>query len=108
MINTLKAFSYENTYKLHCLVGSHSASNKCLTVENYPTKKSLEGSWELISFYSYENDQVIDTIFNSADYRQVKMYAGGKVMWSRKVPMVQFNGMAMAPIVTQIAPLLRC
>ena len=63
-------------------------------IENYPTKKSLEGSWELISFYSYENDQVIDTIFNSADYRQVKMYAGGKVMWSRKVPMdsIQWYG----------------
>jgi len=47
---------------------------------------SIEGTWELQSFYNYDGQEIIDTIDTSAGYRQVKMYYNGKVMWSRTNP----------------------
>ncbi|MBC9797197.1 hypothetical protein [Sinomicrobium weinanense] len=47
---------------------------------------SLEGVWELVNYYTYEENEVIDSFPNSEGYRQVKMYKDGKVMWTRKVP----------------------
>ncbi|MBO0322322.1 hypothetical protein J0X14_08445 [Muricauda sp. CAU 1633] len=48
---------------------------------------SIEGTWELISFYSYDDGvNVSDTMPKAEGYRQVKMYYNGKVMWSRYVP----------------------
>ncbi|NAY90529.1 hypothetical protein GTQ34_01245 [Muricauda sp. JGD-17] len=48
---------------------------------------SIEGTWELQSFYSYDDGvNVSDTVPKSDGYRQVKMYYNGKVMWSRYVP----------------------
>lgn len=46
---------------------------------------SLEGVWELVSYYNYGNNGVIDTIMSSKSYRQIKMYSKTKVMWSRFV-----------------------
>jgi len=46
---------------------------------------TLEGVWELVSFYNYGNDSKIDTIMSSKSYRQIKMYSKTKVMWSRFV-----------------------
>ncbi len=51
-----------------------------------PEALSLEGIWELTNYYTYEDNEVIDSFSNNADYRQIKMYQHGKVMWSRKVP----------------------
>ena len=49
--------------------------------------KSIEGTWELVSFYHYDDGKTIsDTVIKSEGYRQVKMYYNGKVMWSRYVP----------------------
>ncbi len=48
---------------------------------------SIEGTWELVSFYNYDDGvNVSDTMPRSEGYRQVKMYYDGKVMWSRYVP----------------------
>jgi hypothetical protein len=47
---------------------------------------SIEGTWELESFYNYDNQAIIDTVPTTDGYRQVKMYYNGKIMWSRYVP----------------------
>ncbi|WP_297798213.1 hypothetical protein [uncultured Eudoraea sp.] len=47
------------------------------------TMHSIEGTWELQSFYNYDGENVIDTVPLAEGYRQVKMYYNGKVMWSR-------------------------
>ncbi len=46
----------------------------------------IEGTWELISNYNYDGDEVTDTIPLENGYRQIKMYYDGKVMWTRYVP----------------------
>lgn len=48
---------------------------------------SMEGSWELVNYYSYDGENVVDTVPMSEGYRQIKIYSGNNVMWSRKVPM---------------------
>ncbi len=50
------------------------------------TMHSIEGTWELQSFYSYDGQDITDTIPKSEGYRQVKMYSKGKIMWTRYVP----------------------
>jgi hypothetical protein len=50
------------------------------------TSQSLIGTWELIGFYNYNNNEVIDSFNTSDDYRQVKMFTSSKVMWSKSVP----------------------
>lgn len=47
---------------------------------------SIEGTWELKSFYNYDGENVTDTVLASDGYKQVKMYYNGKIMWSRYVP----------------------
>ena len=51
-----------------------------------PPMHSLQGTWELQSFYNYEDEEVSDTVPTAEGYRQVKMYYNGKVMWSRANP----------------------
>ncbi|MEL6483455.1 MAG: hypothetical protein AAFU57_14865 [Bacteroidota bacterium] len=48
--------------------------------------KTMEGTWELESFYSYDGEAITDTIQKDEGYRQVKMYSKGKIMWTRYVP----------------------
>ncbi|MFX0556631.1 hypothetical protein ACOCEA_07530 [Maribacter sp. CXY002] len=61
-----------------------SASNMDLT-EKRPYH-TIEGTWELVSFYNYDGQNIIDTVPATDGYRQVKMYYNGKIMWSRYVP----------------------
>jgi hypothetical protein len=55
-----------------------------------PTKPhamhTMEGTWELQSFYFYDGKNVTDTVPAQDGYRQVKMYYNGKIMWSRTDP----------------------
>lgn len=51
-----------------------------------PNRPSLEGTWELQSFYNYDGQNIVDTINKSDGYRQVKMYSKEKIMWTRYVP----------------------
>lgn len=50
------------------------------------TNESLEGAWELTSFYNYVDNKVIDSFRTQKGYRQVKIYTPTKVMWSKQVP----------------------
>ncbi len=55
--------------------------------ENPQAEPSIEGTWELVSFYNYDEEgNVIDTVPTTEGYRQIKMYYNGKVMWTRYVP----------------------
>ena len=54
-------------------------------------KPTLDGVWELVSFYNYEDNAIKDTVINSPDNRQVKIYKDGKVMWSRRAPSDQID-----------------
>ena len=48
---------------------------------------SIEGTWELESFYTYDNGvNISDTVPKADGYRQVKMYYNGRVMWTRYSP----------------------
>ncbi len=44
---------------------------------------TLEGTWELQSFYNFDGQNIVDTLQTDEGYRQVKMYYNGKIMWSR-------------------------
>ena len=59
-----------------------SASNKNDTINS----SSLEGVWELEYQYIWENNEIVDTLYNFDGYRQVKMFSKGKVMWTRYNP----------------------
>lgn len=52
-----------------------------------PSDVSIQGTWELKSFYYYDNNEVSDTISTTEGYRQVKIFTQDRVMWSRSVPM---------------------
>lgn len=57
-----------------------------LTSSKPQTTNSLEGTWELINRYNWEDGNVADTIPNTNGYRQIKIYSKGKVMWTRYSP----------------------
>lgn len=50
------------------------------------TANSLEGTWELMNRFDYDNGNVSDTLLNNNGYRQIKIYSKGKVMWTRHSP----------------------
>jgi hypothetical protein len=66
-------------FVLIILISSYSAATP------YPMH-SIEGTWELQSFYNYNGQNVSDTVPVAKGYRQVKMYYNGKVMWARIDP----------------------
>ncbi len=47
---------------------------------------SLEGTWELVNRFNYDEGNVTDTLLNTNGYRQIKIYSKGKVMWTRHSP----------------------
>ncbi|MBT8321036.1 MAG: hypothetical protein KJO90_05135 [Eudoraea sp.] len=57
-----------------------------ITTNTPPAMHTIEGTWELESFYNYDGEIVTDTVFAPDGYRQVKMYYNGKIMWSRTNP----------------------
>lgn len=68
-----------------CLIGAIifiAAVNKDAPQDTY----SIEGVWDLKHQFIFENNEVLDTLYNLDGYRQVKMYSKGKVMWSRFNP----------------------
>ena len=50
------------------------------------TMHTMEGTWELQSFYNYDGQEVVDTANLQKGYIQLKMYYHGNVMWSRTDP----------------------
>jgi len=49
-------------------------------------KLTIEGTWELVSYYNYQDNKISDSFDLSTGSRQVKMYTPTHVMWARKVP----------------------
>ncbi|MBT8310982.1 MAG: hypothetical protein HKO72_05235 [Flavobacteriaceae bacterium] len=47
---------------------------------------SLEGTWELVDYHNYVDNEVAETYGHREGYRQVKMFTKTRIMWSRKVP----------------------
>ena len=48
--------------------------------------QKLNGTWELVSFYNYNNNVVVDSFSTSSNSRQLKMYTDTKVMWCKYKP----------------------
>lgn len=44
---------------------------------------TMDGVWKLVSYYNYKDNQIVDTIKASEEYKQIKIYTKSKVMWSR-------------------------
>lgn len=59
------------------------SATKTETIQN---NYSLEGVWEMDHQYIYEDNEILDTLYNLNGARQVKVYSKGKVMWSRFDP----------------------
>ncbi|MEN8788199.1 MAG: hypothetical protein ABF293_04080 [Flavobacteriaceae bacterium] len=57
-----------------------------ITSSKPPSMHTMEGTWELQSFYSFDDQVVSDTVKLPEGYRQIKMYYDGKIMWSRTDP----------------------
>jgi len=69
---------------LGCLIGA--AIFISADSSESPSKLSIEGVWDLEHQFIYENNEIMDTLYNTNGYRQVKMYSKGKVMWTRFNP----------------------
>jgi hypothetical protein len=48
---------------------------------------NLKGTWELVGFYNYQDNVVVDSFSNNTISRQIKMYSDTKVMWCKLRPM---------------------
>ena len=61
---------------------------KIIEVKEIPNvnSKSLNGTWELVSFYNYKDNVVVDSFDTSSNSRQLKMYTDSKVMWCKHKP----------------------
>lgn len=56
--------------------------------------KGLKGTWELVGFYNYNDNVVVDSFSNNTISRQVKIYTDSKVMWCKllKTDSIEFFG----------------
>ena len=59
-----------------------------------PNISKLKGTWELVGFYNYKDNVVVDSFSNNTISRQVKMYTDSKVMWCKllKTDSIEFFG----------------
>lgn len=57
-----------------------------VTKSNNIEQLSIQGNWEMVGFYNYKNNVLIDSFKTNVGYRQVKMFNKDKVMWSKLVP----------------------
>lgn len=48
---------------------------------------TLEGTWELVDYHNYVDNEVAETYGHKEGYRQVKMFTKTRIMWTRKVPL---------------------
>ncbi|MGC1471173.1 MAG: hypothetical protein WA775_01165 [Psychroserpens sp.] len=57
-----------------------------MRTETIDSEHPLEGAWELVGYYNYLDNKVIDSFETTKGYRQVKMYTPSRVMWSKHIP----------------------
>ncbi|NRD22758.1 hypothetical protein HNV10_05870 [Winogradskyella litoriviva] len=69
---------------------------KTIDVGSETTEKNhtLKGTWELVGFYNYKDNVVVDSFSNNTISKQVKMYTDSKVMWCKlfKTDSIEFFG----------------
>ncbi|MBT8260238.1 MAG: hypothetical protein KJN82_02905 [Bacteroidia bacterium] len=58
-----------------------------LSLENeIVISNNLDGVWQLVSFYNYKDNTIVDTVMANPENPQIKIFLDNKVMWSRKEP----------------------
>ena len=67
-----------------CKVRDNETSKTTTDLQN--KKLNLAGTWEMIGYYNYVDDQIVDSFRTNDQFRQVKMFTNEKVMWSKNVP----------------------
>ncbi|GGI57184.1 hypothetical protein [Winogradskyella haliclonae] len=60
--------------------------SKEVSESNTIEQLSIEGNWEMVGFYNYKDNVLMDSFKTNMGYRQVKMFNKNKVMWSKLVP----------------------
>ncbi len=65
----------------------------CNNTENQSTMKTnseshseLKGTWELVGFYNFKDNVIVDSFKANPNFRQLKMYTDTKVMWCKHLP----------------------
>ena len=71
-------FTGQNNNSLDIATAEKASQNKELT---------LEGTWELVDYHNYVDNEVAETYGHREGYRQVKMFTKTRIMWTRKVPL---------------------
>ena len=46
----------------------------------------LNGTWEMVGYYNFVNNQISDSFQTNHGFRQIKMFTDGKVMWTKRIP----------------------
>lgn len=78
-MKNLPAFLIILTLFLACKDNTTSTKNTSEEIK----KPSIEGTWELVMRYNYEDNKVKDSFTNDNSFQQVKIYTKEKVMWTR-------------------------
>ena len=58
-------------------------SNNKYVLENSDSLPSLVGVWQMVGYYNYNDNKIVDSFMSSDSYKQIKIYTPTKVMWSR-------------------------
>ncbi|WP_052823403.1 hypothetical protein [Neotamlana sedimentorum] len=68
-----------------CLIFSCKTDSKNQHIDAQAAKKqhTLIGVWEMVGYYNYRNNKILDSFMSSDSYKQIKIYTPTKVMWSR-------------------------
>ncbi len=74
-----------STILLLTLCSCNTSKEDHLKTENI-NKPTLEGVWELVGYYNYNDNKIVDSFKVNNGYRQIKIYSASKVMWSKDVP----------------------
>ncbi|WP_188654740.1 hypothetical protein [Yeosuana aromativorans] len=68
---------------LMCLTSCKNNSDSDVNMKTNSEELTMNGVWKLASYYNYKDNQIVDTIKASDEYKQIKIYTKSKVMWSR-------------------------
>lgn len=64
----------------------HKNSEIITRQETKDQMKKLNGTWEMVGYFNYVDNKIVDSFQTYDGFRQVKMYTDKKVMWSKNVP----------------------
>jgi nitrate reductase beta subunit len=63
-----------------CKDNTESKMDTSITEEVSLDQPKLKGTWELIGFYNYQDNVVVDSFSNNTISRQIKMYSDTKAI----------------------------